>query len=62
MNLSVLRDIVESIKKADFHSIMVDESLDVSHKEQASFCACWVDENLFSYENFLGLLEMERRT
>ena len=42
--------------------IMVDESLDVTHKEQASFCVRWVDENLFSYEDFLGLLEMERRT
>ena len=33
MSLSALRDIVESIKNADFHSIMVDETSDVSNNE-----------------------------
>ena len=48
MSLSVLRDIVESIKNADFHSVMVDEISDVSNKDQAVLCVRWVDENLFS--------------
>ena len=38
MSLSALRDIVESIKNADFHSIMVDETSDVSNNEQTVFC------------------------
>ena len=60
MSLSVLRDIVESIKNADFHSVMVDEISDVSNKDQAVLCVRWDDENLFSYEDFLGLHEMEK--
>ena len=60
MSLSILRDIVESIKKADFHSIMVDETSDVSNKELAVFCVRCVDKNVFSYENFLGLHGMEK--
>ena len=52
MSLSILRDIVGSIKKADFHSIMVHETSDVSNKELAVFCVRCVDKNVFSYENF----------
>ena len=40
MSLLILRDIAECIKNADFHSIMVDETSDVSSKEQAVFCVC----------------------
>ena len=40
------------ILKRCFHSIMVDETSDASNKEQAVFCVRWVDENLFSYEDF----------
>ena len=52
MSLSVFRDIFDSIKNADFHSIMVHDTSDVSNKGQAVLCVCWVDENLFPYENF----------
>ena len=55
-SLSILRDIAES----NFHSIMVDETLDVSNKEKAVFCVRWVNENLFTYKDFLGLHEMEK--
>ena len=37
MSLSILRDIVEAIKNADFYNIMLDESYDISNKEQAVF-------------------------
>ena len=47
MSLSILSDIVEATKNADFHSIMIDKSSDVSNKEQATFCIDRVDENLF---------------
>ena len=60
MGLSILLDIVESIKNIEFHSIMVDETSDVSNKEQVDFCVCWVDENMFSHQAFLGLHEMEK--
>ena len=60
MSLSILRDTVESIKNAGFHTIMVDERSDISNKEQAVLCVRWVDQNLFSYEDFLGLYQMEK--
>ena len=61
MSWSILCDIAESIKKADIYVIiMVDKTSDVSNKEQAILCVCWVDENLFSYEDFLELHEMEK--
>ena len=40
MSLSILHDIAESIKNADFYSIMVDEKSDVSRKEPTVFCVC----------------------
>ena len=49
-----------SIKKPDFFSIMVDESSDVSNREQVVFCVPWVDEDLLSLEDFIGLYEMEK--
>ena len=39
---------------------MVDESSDVSNKEQAVFCVRWVDKDLISHEDFIGLCEMEK--
>ena len=60
MTLTILRDVVESIKAADFFSIMFDESRDVSKKEQAVFCVRCIDENLTPYEDFLGLYEMKK--
>ena len=39
---------------------MVDESSDISNKEQAVFCVCWVDEDLIFHKDFIGLYEMEK--
>ena len=39
MSSSVLRDIVEFIKNAVFHSIMIDETLGVSNKK-TNFFSC----------------------
>ena len=39
---------------------MVDDSSGVSNKEQAVFCAHWVDEDLTSHGDFIGLHEMEK--
>ena len=58
--LTILRDVVESIKAVDFFSIMLEESGDVSNMGQAVFRVRWIDENLTLYEDFLGLYEMEK--
>ena len=60
MALTILCDVVESIKAADFFSIMLDESGDFFNKEQAVFSVRWIDENVTLYEDFLGLYEMEK--
>lgn len=59
MSLSVLCDIAESIKNADFHNTMVDET-EVSNKEQTVFGIRLVYEHLFSYDDFLGLHETKK--
>ena len=38
---------------------MVDETTDVSNKEQLVICMRWVDENLEAHEDFLGLHNVE---
>ena len=52
--------LLNQLKQLIFFSIMLDESGDVSNKEQAVFCVRWIDENLTPYEDFLGLYEMEK--
>ena len=61
LSLSIFHDVaLKAIKSSDYHSIMVDESSDVSNKEQAVFCVCWIDEDLSSHEDLIGLHEMEK--
>ena len=52
--------VLEAIKSLGYHSIMVNESSDVSNKDQAVFCVLWVNKDLISHENFIGLYEMEK--
>ena len=53
-------DIIESIKNADFYSIIIVGISDSSNKEQAVFRVYSVDGNLFTHEEFLGLHEMKK--
>ena len=46
MNLGAV--VVEGIKNSNYHNKLVDESSDVSNKEQAMFCVSWVDVDLIS--------------
>eukprot|EP00795_Rhopilema_esculentum_P001416 gene1416-15834_t len=39
-------------------SLMCDEYTDVSNKQQLSFCARWVDQDLNACEDFLGFYEI----
>ena len=45
-----------------FFSIIVDETTDVSTKEQVSICLRWVSEDLMPCEDFLGLYETSSTT
>ena len=55
MALQVLCQVVESIGSAPFLTIMIDETTDVSNKEQVVVCFRCVDSNLESHEEFIGL-------
>ena len=59
MGLQVLRDIATSLHSAEFYSIMVDETTDVSNKEQAVLCFRWVSDDLIAHEDFVRLYGIE---
>ena len=63
MSWSIPRDLAKSIKNADFHSIRVDETPDVSNKQQAVYCDYWVMKTVNYLMMFFlqeGLYEMKR--
>ena len=55
MSLSILRSIASSVQGAYFFTLMADECVDVSNKEQLVICLRWVDCCLDVHEDFLGL-------
>ena len=54
--------IIKPIQKAQFFTIMCDESTDISNKEQAAVCIRWVSENFEIREDFIGLFELHSIT
>ena len=59
MALEILREVIQSVKNANFYSIMADETQDVSNTEQLSFFVRSVGENFEVFEYFIGLHEIE---
>ena len=59
MSKSILRDKVKEIQSAVFFTIMVDETTDMSNKEQVVIVIRWVSEELFVHEEFFGLYETD---
>ena len=55
MALHVLRDVISQIQKAPFFSIMVNETTDISNKEQVVICCRRVDVSFKAHEEFIGL-------
>ncbi|XP_067942113.1 zinc finger MYM-type protein 1-like [Watersipora subatra] len=53
----VLREVIGKVKKAQWYSIMIDETADASRKEQAAICFRIV-ENLVAYEYPVGFYEV----
>jgi hypothetical protein len=54
MSLDILEKVTENVKKANFFSILLDESRDVSNHEQAAFSVRYVDSDFNRHEVFLG--------
>ena len=59
MAVYVLREIVTSIQKTKFFSLMDDEVTDASNKEQVIICFRSVDENFEPLEDFVGIHAVE---
>ena len=51
--------IVNEVKQAHFYGIILDTTIDISHKDQLSFCLRYVDELLGIHERFLQLKELK---
>ena len=54
MALDILEKVTENVRKANFFSILLDESPDVSNHEQAAFSVRYVDSDFNRHEVFLG--------
>ena len=54
MALQVLRKIAD-LQNSPFYTLMVDETTDVSNKEQVVLCLRWVDDKFNVHEEFIGL-------
>ena len=59
MALSVLRDIVKQVQSTSFITVMIDETADISNREQVVIVLRWVAENLDVYEDFIGLYAVD---
>ena len=57
MALHILCKVAFSIRSSKFCTIMVDETTNVSNKEQVVICLRWVDAQLTTHEDFIGVVE-----
>ena len=58
MAINVLRSITTSLQRSQFITLMMDETTDISNKEQVTFTIRWVSDNLEVHEEFIGLYEV----
>ena len=59
MSQIVSREIAAELQSVPFLTVMVDETTDVSNKEQVVICFRWVDKKLEAHEEFVGLCQVE---
>ena len=55
MALSILKNIADKLQKSPFLAIMVEETTDVTNKEQVTVVMRRIDEKFEVFEEFLGL-------
>ena len=58
--MEMLHNITTEIKKAQYFTVMADETADVSNNEQLVLCIRWVDNDLVAHEEFIGLYPLAR--
>ena len=62
MSLTILREISKNIQNSVYYTIMVDEVTDSSNKEQFVVCLRWVDHDLVTHEELVGLYAVDNIT
>ena len=61
MALTMLQKVVRNISRQHF-IIMVDETTDTANTEQMVFCIWYVDDNLATHEEFIGMHSLDSTT
>ena len=62
MSLTILREISNNIQNSVYYSVMADEVIDSSNKEQFVVCLRWVDHDLVTHEELVGLYAVDNIT
>jgi len=62
MGNDVIRQVLNVIQKSPYFSIIVDETTDVSTKEQVSMCLRYLESDLNISEKFLGMYKVSSTT
>ena len=62
MSLTILREISNNIQNSVYYSIIADEVIDSSNKEQFVVCLRWVDHDLVTQEELVGLYAVDNIT
>ena len=60
MAKSLVRQRTEEIKSAEFYSLIIDETRDISGKEQLAISLRWVNNSYEILEDLIGLIEVEK--
>ena len=56
---NILQLVAEEVKSAEFCTVVVDETTDMSNKEQVVMCLRWIDSTLTAHEDFIGLYDVD---
>ena len=62
MSLTILQEISTNIQNSVYYTIMADEVTNSSNKEQFVVCLCWVDHDLVTHEELVGLYAVDNIT
>ena len=62
LSLTILREISKNIQNSVYYRIMADEVTDSSNKQQFVVCLRWVDHDLVTHEELVGLYAVDNIT
>ena len=62
MSLTILQEISKNIQNSVYYTVMADEVTNSSNKEQFVVCLRWVDHDLVTHEELVGLYAVDNIT